>query len=133
MDKHRTCSLVWILYIDRKAIFTIGGHYQKTSSCLSGEILSKLNLVTVDRGINAFPLLLSCTLLSASPRFLLLTCLVSHLSYLVPAACLHCLQVPQTLPPLRRPPLRRSSTVRLVRICQRCRQWHPCQKTRWKI
>uniref|UniRef100_A0A4W6FD31 Neurobeachin a n=1 Tax=Lates calcarifer TaxID=8187 RepID=A0A4W6FD31_LATCA len=59
-------SLERILYIDCKAIFTNGGHYQKTSSCMSSEILSKLNLVTTDQDINTFPLLLSCTLISVS-------------------------------------------------------------------
>uniref|UniRef100_A0A4W6FD26 Neurobeachin a n=1 Tax=Lates calcarifer TaxID=8187 RepID=A0A4W6FD26_LATCA len=62
----RIRSLERILYIDCKAIFTNGGHYQKTSSCMSSEILSKLNLVTTDQDINTFPLLLSCTLISVS-------------------------------------------------------------------
>lgn len=43
MDKEGICSRGWILYIDWKAIFTNGGHYQKTRSSTSGEILSKLN------------------------------------------------------------------------------------------
>ncbi len=63
MDKEGICSPEWILYIDYKAIFTNGGHYQKTSSSMSGEILSKLNLAAADRDINTFPLLLSCAII----------------------------------------------------------------------
>uniref|UniRef100_A0A8C9ZXE1 Neurobeachin n=1 Tax=Sander lucioperca TaxID=283035 RepID=A0A8C9ZXE1_SANLU len=62
MDKEGICSPEWILYIDCKAIFTNWGHYQKTSSSTSGEIVSKLNLVATDRDINTFPLL-SCTII----------------------------------------------------------------------
>lgn len=63
MDKEGICSPEWILYIDCKAIFTNGGHYQKTSSSMSGEILSKLNLAAADWDINTFPLSLSCTII----------------------------------------------------------------------
>lgn len=64
MDKEGICSLEWILYIDYKAILKNGGHYQKTSSSTSGEILSKLNLVSNDWVINMFPSLLSRTIIS---------------------------------------------------------------------
>lgn len=66
MDKEGICSLKWILYIDCKAIFTNGGHYQNTSGRMSDEILSKLNLGAADQDIKTFPLLLSCTLILVS-------------------------------------------------------------------
>lgn len=54
MDEEGICSLERVLYIDCKAIFTNGGHYEKTSGCVFDKILSKLNFGRLIRTLEHF-------------------------------------------------------------------------------
>lgn len=101
-------DLKWILYIDWKAFFSNRGHYQKDKQ-------QHVQFLYFTMTVNLILILVLVTI-------------VLLLFIIFPPV-----QVPQIRPPHPHLPLHLLSMVQLVRICQRCRQWHPCQKTPWRI
>lgn len=129
MDKEVVCSLEGILCIDYKPIL-------QAISCAQATVVQENSVyIEVCLQLISTVIVFCIVILQAyvGPSWFLVqnSCWPLFFSFVsIFTVCL--VQVRLTPPPLPRPPLRRLSTVRQVRIYQPCKQWRPCQKTPWR-